>query len=169
MSATMNTLLADIRYALRSLFKNRGFAAVALLTIALGVGANTAVFSVVNAVLLQPLPFQDAEQLVEIYETARRATVERRSPAYPNFQDWQRETQTLASMAAHSGSFFTLPIGETHERLLGELVSSNYFDVLACARRSAARSPAKTTGREPRRSSSSATRSGSGRSAATAA
>ena len=126
----MNTLASDVRHALRSLVKNRGFAVVALLTIALGVGANTAVFSVVNAVLLQPLPFEDAERLVEIYETARRATVERRSPAYPNFQDWQRETQTLASMAAHSGEWFTLPIGEAHERVLGEQVSWNYFDVL---------------------------------------
>jgi putative ABC transport system permease protein len=126
----MNTLASDIRYALRSLFKNRGFAAVALLTIALGVGANTAVFSVVNAVLLQPLPFEDPERLVEIYETARRATVERRSPAYLNFQDWQRETRTLESLAAHSGQWFTLPIGESHERLLGELVSWNYFHVL---------------------------------------
>jgi predicted permease len=126
----MNTLIADTRHAVRSLLKNRGFAAVALLTIALGVGANTAVFSVVNAVLLQPLPFEDAERLVQIYETARRATVERRSPAYLNFQDWQRETRTFASMAAHSGDWFTLPIGEVHERVLGEHVSWNYFDVL---------------------------------------
>jgi putative ABC transport system permease protein len=126
----MNTLLSDIRHALRSLFKNRGFAAVALLTIALGIGANTAVFSVVNAVLLQPLPFEDADRLVAIHETARRATVERRSPAYLNFQDWQRETRTLESLAAHSGEWLTLPIGEAHERLSGELVSWNYFDVL---------------------------------------
>src|SRR5919106_4107068 len=116
----MHTVLADVRQALRTLVKNRGFAAVALLTIALGVGANTAVFSVVNAVLLQPLPFRDAERLVEIHETARRATVERRSPAYLNFQDWQRETQTLDSLAAHSGEWFTTPVGEAHERLLGE-------------------------------------------------
>ena len=126
----MHTFIADTRHALRSLFKNRGFASVALLTIALGVGANTAVFSVVNAVLLQPLPFADADSLVEVFETARRATVERRSPAYPNFQDWQRETQTLESLAAHSGEWLTLPIGEAHERLQGELVSWNYFDVL---------------------------------------
>jgi putative ABC transport system permease protein len=126
----MNTLIADTRHALRSLLKNRGFAAVALLTIALGVGANTAVFSVVNAVLLQPLPFHDPERLVAIAETARRATVERRSPSYPNFQDWQRETRTLESLAAHSGEWFTTTVGETPERMLGEAVSWNYFDVL---------------------------------------
>jgi putative ABC transport system permease protein len=126
----MSTLFSDVRHALRSLAKNRGFAVVAVLTIGLGVGANTAVFSVVNAVLLQPLPFQDAERLVEIYETARRATVERRSPAYLNFQDWQRETRTLESLAAHSGEWLTMPIGEAHERLPGELVSWNYFNVL---------------------------------------
>src|SRR5918992_4470097 len=114
----MSTLVSDTRHALRSLAKNRGFAVVALLTIALGVGANTAVFSVVNAVLLQPLPFQDAERLVEIYETARRATVERRPPAYLNFQDWQRQTRALESLAAHSGEWFTLPVGEAHERML---------------------------------------------------
>jgi putative ABC transport system permease protein len=126
----MNTLLADVRHASRSLLKNRGFAAVALLTIALGVGANTAVFSVVNAVLIQPLPFEEPERLVVIHETARRATVERRSPAYPNFQDWQRDTRTLVSLAAHSGEWFTIPVGETPERMLGEAVSWNYFEVL---------------------------------------
>jgi putative ABC transport system permease protein len=126
----MSTILADARHALRSLFKNRGFAAVAVLTIALGVGANTAVFSVVNAVLLEPLPFREADRLLAIHETARRATVERRSPAYPNFQDWQRETRTLDSLSAHSGEWFTLHVGETPERLRGEMVSWNYFDVL---------------------------------------
>src|SRR5688500_11939971 len=126
----MSTLVADIRHALRSLFKNRGFATVALLTITLGVGANTAVFSVVNAVLLQPLPYADADRLVAIHETARRATVERRSPSYPNFLDWQREARTLDSMAANGGARFTMVVGDTPERLGGELVSWNYFDVL---------------------------------------
>ena len=126
----MSTLVTDIRHALRSLFKNRGFAVVALVTIALGVGANTAVFSVVNAVLIQPLPYADADRLVAIHETARRATVERRSPSYPNFLDWQREVRTLDGMTANAGGRVTMLVGTTPERLSGELVSWNYFDVL---------------------------------------
>jgi predicted permease len=126
----MTTLIADTRHAVRSLLKNGGFAAVALLTLALGVGANTAVFSVVNAVLIQPLPFKEPERLVAIAETARRATVERRSPAYPNFKDWQRQSRTLASLAVQSGEWLTTPVGEIPERLSSELVSWNYFEVL---------------------------------------
>jgi len=126
----MANLLADVRHALRMLTKNRGFAAVALLTIALGVGANTAVFSVVNAVLLDPLPFANADRLVAIRETSRRATVEERAVSYPNFLDWQREARGAESMAAVSDARFTVLVGNSPDRVIGELVSWTYFDVL---------------------------------------
>jgi predicted permease len=126
----MQTLISDTRHALRSLWKTRGFSAVALLTIALGVGANSAVFSVVNAVLLRPLPYRDADRLVWIRETARRATVEDRSVSYPNFLDWQREARAVRAMAANSGANFTLLVGDTPERLPGEVVSWTYLGVL---------------------------------------
>jgi predicted permease len=126
----MSTLIADVRHALRSLSKNRGFAAVALLTVALGVGANTAVFSVVNAVLLQPLPYAESDRLVAIRETSRRATIEQRAVSYPNFLDWQREARGAQAMAANSSTRFTLLLGNTPERVIGEAVSWAYFDVL---------------------------------------
>jgi hypothetical protein len=78
----MPTLLADVRLTVRTLAKNRSFAAVAILTLALGVGANAAVFTVVNATILQPLPFAAPERLVGVFETARRTEVERRAVSY---------------------------------------------------------------------------------------
>ena len=126
----MNPLLADVRLAARMLLKNRGFAAVALLTIALGVGANAAVFSVVNATLIGPLPYADPDRLVAVYETARRTAVERRAVSYPNFLDWQRNARSFERMAVVLGARFTLNVGDSPERLVGELVSGSFFDVL---------------------------------------
>src|SRR5688572_17304983 len=126
----MHTFLADVRLALRTLMKNRGFAAVALLTIALGVGANAAVFSVVNATLIQPLPYPDPERLVAVFEPARRASVERRAVSYPNFLDWRREARSFERMSVILGGRFTMAIGDEPERLSGELVSGSYFEVL---------------------------------------
>jgi putative ABC transport system permease protein len=123
-------MMADVRLAVRSLLKNRGFAAVALVTIALGVGANTAVFSVLNAALLRPLPFSDPERLVAIYETAQRATVERRSVSYPAFQDWHHELRSFDSVAVFDDEGFTVVAGGVAERERGERVSASYFDLL---------------------------------------
>lgn len=123
-------MTSDIKLALRSLWKNPGFAAVALLTIALGVGANTAVFSVVNALLIQPLPYPDSERLVAIYETAARATIERRTVSYPNFRDWEQDVRGADAMSLVMDGRFTMLVGDSPERVYGELVSSRYFDVL---------------------------------------
>jgi putative ABC transport system permease protein len=122
--------MADIRLALRTLAKNRGFAAVALLTIALGVGANAAVFSVVNATLIQPLPYADSERLVAVFETARRASVERRAVSYPNFRDWQREARSFEAMSVAFGERVTMTFGDAPERVNAELVSPGYFEML---------------------------------------
>jgi predicted permease len=129
----MSNFLADIRHAFRSLLKNRGFAFVALLTVALGVGANSAVFSVVNAVLLRPLPFEDPDRLVAVFETAVRATVERRTVAYPAYLDWKRELRSLESIAAFNSDTFTVMTGGVAEREPGENVSASYFDLLGVA------------------------------------
>ena len=126
----LEEMVADVRYGLRLLHRNRGYAGVAILTLALGVGANAAVFSVVNATLIQPLPYADPERLVAVFETARRIEVERRGVSYPNFRDWQHETRSFETMSAVLGGRFTLAIGETPERVVGELVSGDYFNVL---------------------------------------
>src|SRR5262245_65555320 len=96
----MSSLVSDLRQAWRSLSKDRGFLAVALITIALGVGANTAVFSVVKAVLIEPLPYADSGQLVALHETLVDAPGERYQISYANFLDWQRQARSFESLAA---------------------------------------------------------------------
>src|SRR5262245_37073194 len=123
-------VLGDVRYALRSLAKSPGFAAVALLTIALGVGANTAVFSVVNAVLLRPLPYRDSERLIAIHEIDRRSPREWHEVSYPNFLDWQRGMRSADGMAAYSGYRYTFEAGGAPLSVDAARVSWNYFEVL---------------------------------------
>lgn len=124
----MQPLLQDIRYAFRVLAKSPGFAAIAVLTLALGIGANTALFSVVNGVLLNPLPYPHPDQLVALY--SRTSTFAESSISYPNFLDWQRNNHSFAALAAYRGDSYTLAgVGET-ERLRGEMVTGNFFQVL---------------------------------------
>jgi predicted permease len=124
----MQTLLQDIRYALRTLVKNPGFTVVAVLTLALGIGANTALFSVVNGVLLNPLPFSAPDQLVALY--ANRVHLERASISYPNFLDWQRENHSFASLAAFRPDDFNLTGAGEAEHIRGEMVSADLFSTL---------------------------------------
>jgi predicted permease len=124
----MQTLLQDIRYAVRTLVKNPGFTIVAVLTLALGIGANTALFSVVNGVLLNPLPFSAPDQLVALY--ANRVHLERASISYPNFLDWQRENHAFASLAAFRPDDFNLTGAGEAEHIRGEMVSADFFPTL---------------------------------------
>jgi predicted permease len=124
----MQTLLQDIRYAIRTLAKNPGFTVVAVLTLALGIGANTALFSVVNGVLLNPLPFPAPNQLATLY--ANRVHLERASISYPNFLDWQRENHTFVSMAAFRPDDFNLTGTGEAEHIRGEMVSADFFSTL---------------------------------------
>jgi predicted permease len=124
----MHTLLQDIRYAIRTLAKNPGFTVVAVLTLALGIGANTALFSVVNGVLLNPLPFPAPNQLATLY--ANRVHLERASISYPNFLDWQRENHTFVSMAAFRPDDFNLTGTGEAEHIRGEMVSAEFFSTL---------------------------------------
>jgi putative ABC transport system permease protein len=126
----METLIKDIRYGIRGLLKRPGFTAIALITLALGIGANTAIFSVVNAVLLRPLPFRDPDQLVIVWEDATFAGFPRNTPAPANYVDWKTQNQSFADIAAsHEASFNLTGDGEP-ERVAAYSVNANFFPLL---------------------------------------
>jgi putative ABC transport system permease protein len=123
-------LWQDLRYALRTLGKNPAFTSIAIVAIALGIGANTVIFSAVNAVLLRRLPFKNPEQLVMVWENAAHLGFPKNTPSPPNFVDWQRQNTVFTGMAAISERSFNLTgVGEP-ERLDGRRVSANLFDLL---------------------------------------
>src|SRR3954469_21594986 len=97
----MNTLIQDIRYGLRLLLKNKGFTAVAILALALGVGANTAIFSLVNGVLLRPMPFPNAERIVYFEGKNPAAGITDSNISFLDFTDWSQQTGLFASTAAY--------------------------------------------------------------------
>ena len=103
----MDTLTQDIRFALRTFRKNPGFTAVALLTLALGIGANTAIFSVVNAVLIRALPYEQPESLVVLWGNVQRAVVERRGASYPDAADWRAQNRSFEDLAVYSDETYT--------------------------------------------------------------
>ncbi|MBA3317444.1 MAG: ABC transporter permease [Gemmatimonadales bacterium] len=124
----MSDLLRDLRYALRSLLKSPGFALITVVTLALGIGANTAIFSVVNAVLLRPLPFREPERLILVRETYSGGLVG--SVSGPNFLDWQSRGRSFEGMAASRGTALAM-VGEGEpEEVRGALVSADFFRVL---------------------------------------
>jgi len=126
--AWLEHLAQDLRFAFRVLTKNRGFTAVAILTLALGIGANTAIFSVVYGVLLQPLPYQDASRLVVLNETTPKVgTV---SVSYPNFLDWRQQSHSFSQMAAVHDVGFNLAGVTQPESISGEAVSPNFLSMI---------------------------------------
>jgi len=121
----MSNFWQDIRFAIRVLLSNRGFAAIAILTLALGIGANTALFSVVNGVLLNPLPFPDPDRLFAVY--AKTSTFAQSSIAYPNFEDWQRQNHSFALLGAFRSDDYNLTGSGEPERLHAHMVSADFF------------------------------------------
>jgi predicted permease len=126
----MNSLWHDIRYALRVLAKQPGFTAVVVLTLALGIGANTAIFSVVNAVILEPLPFSESHRLVAVQGTDVHLGDLHRPLSYPDFADFRAQNHTLESVAAYDRSTSTLTGSGDPLHLDAGIVSANLFDVL---------------------------------------
>ena len=124
----MNSLLQDIRYGLRMLAKSPGFAAVAILTLALGIGANTALFTIVNGVLLNPLPYRHPEQLVTLHES--KPNFATGSISYPNFRDWQKENRSFSAIAVYRSNAFTLTGAGAAMRVRAQLISSDFFPIL---------------------------------------
>ena len=126
----IETLGQDVRYGLRVLVKNPAFTVVALVTLALGIGANTAIFSVVNAVLLRPLPYREAQQLVVVWEKNRPRARERNVANPSNFLEWQSQSQSFEAMAGFYDTRFNLTgVGEPLE-IPVQVASGNLFSVL---------------------------------------
>jgi putative ABC transport system permease protein len=123
----METLVKDIRYGIRSLLKRPGFTAVALITLALGIGANSAMFTVVNAVLLRPLPYPEPERIVllEGINPAKGITLSNLSA--PDFADWQTQNQVFEKLAGFFSGGFLLTSGDEIERVRGTLVTADFF------------------------------------------
>ena len=125
----MDELLRDIRYGARSLLKTPGFAVVAIATIALGIGVNSTIFSLVNAVLFRPLAVANPDELVDIYgHTATSNSHDTHS--YPNYVDYRDQTETLSGVIAYTNFLANLSIGGRSELVVGEIVSEDYFRVL---------------------------------------
>jgi len=124
----MSIFLQDLRYAIRMLLNFPAFAAIAILTLALGIGANTALFSVVNGVLLNPLAYSHPGQLVAVY--GKTPGIDHAPIAYLNFLDWQRDTQTFSSMAIYRNQDYTFIGKGEGERLTGYMISADFFSTL---------------------------------------
>jgi putative ABC transport system permease protein len=127
----METIIKDSRYALRQLFRHPAFSLIAILALALGIGANTAIFSVVNAVLIRPLPYRAPEQLVWLWGTNPLNDIPKENASYPDYKDWREQAQSFQSMAgfAKTTSILTDGSGEP-ERLPGAVLLGDLFGVL---------------------------------------
>ena len=119
----------DLKYSVRMLRKNPGFACVVVITLALGIGANTAIFSFVNAVILNPLPFPDADRLVGINEISKEGMADI-GVSLPNFRDWQVRAKSFEEIGGYRFDTFNLSGMGSPQRLVGQEVTLNYFRIL---------------------------------------
>jgi putative ABC transport system permease protein len=124
----MQTLIQDLRYGARMLRKNPGFTLIAVLTLALGIGANTAIFSVVNAVLLRPLPYREPERLAQIWEKKRDSGNNVISP--DNFLDWQKQAKSFEGLSIYDVWLPAISTAGKTEQIVGISASANFFSLL---------------------------------------
>jgi len=129
----LHSVLSDCRYGLRQLRKNPGFTAVAVLTLALGIGANTALFSVIDAVLLRPLPFHDPGRLVAVHSIDLRYSGQTGEISYPAFLDWRTQSHSFQAMSVWTKSSFNYTGGDQAESIRGAVVSANLISMLGVA------------------------------------
>jgi hypothetical protein len=122
--------IRDIRFALRALRRAPAFTAAAILTIAIGVGANGAIFSVTDAALLRPLPYREPNALVDIWGTSPTSSIGKSDVSYPNFLDWQQRSTAFVGLAAYNSNSMVLQHGDAPRVLLVGKTSANFFDVL---------------------------------------
>ncbi|MGH9936485.1 MAG: ABC transporter permease, partial [Blastocatellia bacterium] len=126
----MNTLWQDLRYGARMLLKNPGFTLIAVVTLALGIGANTTIFSVVNAVLLRPLPYQEPERLAQVWETWLPGEVSSGRVSPNNFADWRKQARSFDELGAYWLWLYTLTGTNEPTEVAGMKVSANFFATL---------------------------------------
>src|SRR5713101_891612 len=126
----LETLWQDVMYSVRTLRRAPGFTIVSVLALAIGIGANTAIFSLVDAVRARALPFKDPSGLVELWGNVVRAKVERRGASYPDYLDWRARSRSFEDIAAFDGQLMTLIGSEEPERINTEFVSAPYFSLL---------------------------------------
>src|SRR5215212_9575520 len=123
-------MIKDVRYAARSLVKRPGFALVAVVTLALGIGANTAIFSVIDAALLRSLSYRDPGRLVHLWETKPNRDFERREASYPDFLDLRAQgAEVFEGLAGYTGRPVTLADAGEATRARGAAVTANFFDL----------------------------------------
>ena len=128
-AVVMQRLFQDLRYAVRTFAKAPGFTAVAVLVLAVGIGANSATFTLVNALLFQPVAGQ-GERFVGLFRSEKSKPDSFRAFAYPNYVEVRERNDVFAGLAAHTFSMAGVPAGDTTRRIFVELISSNYFDTL---------------------------------------
>jgi predicted permease len=126
----MDGILQDLRYAIRTLVQNPAFTALTIVCLALGIGVNSTIFSVVDTVAIRPLPFDRPHELVALYTTQRANGVDQGGVSYLDLQDWRARTHSFADMAAHNGRSLTLSDGDEPERFQGGTVTWNLFPML---------------------------------------
>jgi putative ABC transport system permease protein len=126
----MRTLLQDLRYGARMLWKNPGFTLIAVITLSLGIGANTAIFSVIDALMLRPLPFREPDNLFQVWETDVNRGYFEEDASYPNFADWREQNQVFEQIAIYSDGTYNLAGGAEPERIQGAIVSPAFFPLL---------------------------------------
>src|SRR3970040_1668394 len=126
----MHSLIQDVRYAFRQLARAPGFTAVAVLTLALAIGANATMFSLVNGVLLEPLPYADADRLVRVYEANPEQNIREGGISLPSLEDWRAQASSFAAMAAYQGMPIFLTGLEDPLELQSAFVTEDFFGVL---------------------------------------
>jgi len=129
----MNALLHDIRYGLRMLRKTPGFTIVAAVALMLGIASSTVIFSVVDGVLLRPLPYPDSERIVSLSQTTRSTGISHHDSAPANYLDWLAQNHVFSDMASSRGGRSNLTEGDRPERLRDSVVSASFFRVFGVA------------------------------------
>src|SRR5689334_18295887 len=126
----MDTLVQDIRYAVRVLLKKPGFTFVAVLTLALGIGANAAIFTAVDAALLRPFPYRDPASLVHVWQTTPRVDFGEHGASYPDYLDYRAQANSFEEMAAYTNSMAVLYSRAQAERIAAPRVTASFFPLL---------------------------------------